>query len=171
MSDEMDRLRVELLEVQHEIGEGWFAGGVSTAEALRRKTRVLEEELAESPVRRPLMSRWDRQALRRLRRAWWLIQEHRRADAAHVDGLDGSAHGLVLARVYDAEGDAEWRLVLGAWTGQLFWGPVWTERREGLRVGHHCALPVDASPLPLLDLGRMTATWVWARPPRREEAP
>jgi hypothetical protein len=39
---DLDALRVELLEVQHEIGEAWFAGGVNAATAVRRKTAALE---------------------------------------------------------------------------------------------------------------------------------
>jgi len=46
----LDTLRVELLEVQHEIGEAWFAGGVDTPAALRRKTAALER-LGTQPMR------------------------------------------------------------------------------------------------------------------------
>lgn len=46
----LDALRVELLETQHEIGEAWFAGGVDTPAALRRKTAALER-LGTQPMR------------------------------------------------------------------------------------------------------------------------
>lgn len=41
-ADDLDKLRVELLEAQHAVGEGWFAGGCTLAEAIERKTRALE---------------------------------------------------------------------------------------------------------------------------------
>lgn len=47
---DLDALRVELLNVQHEIGEAWFAGGGGTSAALRRKTAALER-LGTQPMR------------------------------------------------------------------------------------------------------------------------
>lgn len=38
----IDQLRVELVTAQHEVGEAWFAGGATLAEAIRRKSAVLE---------------------------------------------------------------------------------------------------------------------------------
>ena len=39
---ELDRVRTELLEAQHAIGEAWFVGGATTAQAIERKTAMLE---------------------------------------------------------------------------------------------------------------------------------
>lgn len=39
---DLDACRVELLEARHTVGEGWFAGGVTLAEAIERKCRSLE---------------------------------------------------------------------------------------------------------------------------------
>ena len=38
----IDQLRVELVTAQHEVGEAWFAGGATLAEAIRRKSAFLE---------------------------------------------------------------------------------------------------------------------------------
>ena len=42
---DLDSCRVELLEARHTVGEGWFAGGVTLAEAIERKCRALEDEV------------------------------------------------------------------------------------------------------------------------------
>ena len=42
---DLDACRVELLEARHTVGEAWFAGGVSLAEAIERKCRALEDEV------------------------------------------------------------------------------------------------------------------------------
>ena len=47
---DLDALRVELMRVKHKIGEAWFAGGVDTLTALRRKTAALEG-LGTQPMR------------------------------------------------------------------------------------------------------------------------
>lgn len=40
---EIVRLRTELEQARDAIGRGWLVGGVSLAEAIRRKTRALEQ--------------------------------------------------------------------------------------------------------------------------------
>lgn len=52
LTAERDTLRVELTLARHEVGEGWFAGGATLAEAIRRKTSMLERlgEPTEVPV-------------------------------------------------------------------------------------------------------------------------
>ena len=42
MERDLDACRAELLEARHAVGEGWFAGGVTLAEAIERKCRMLE---------------------------------------------------------------------------------------------------------------------------------
>jgi len=47
---ECERLRRELRAAREAVGEGWFGVGVSLAQAIKRKVRVLEERLPEDPV-------------------------------------------------------------------------------------------------------------------------
>jgi hypothetical protein len=50
---ELARVRRELAEARAAVGEGWFAGGASLAEAVRRKNAALEA-LTESMTRRAI---------------------------------------------------------------------------------------------------------------------
>lgn len=48
MERDLDACRVDLVEAQHTVGEGWFAGGATLAEAIERKCRMLESDAAKS---------------------------------------------------------------------------------------------------------------------------
>ena len=49
---ELDKVRLELTEAMHAVGEGWFAGGCSLAQAIEAKTATLER-LGDAAPRPP----------------------------------------------------------------------------------------------------------------------